>query len=63
MGLPKVTPRQSAAEDIDPVGFEALPAAASVTALAAAKLGVDQFRLQLHPGRKPVHQGQQGLAV
>ena len=43
----------NAAQDIDPVGFEPLPAAAPVTALAAVKLGVDQFRLDSTPAGNP----------
>ena len=52
-----------AAEDLDVVGFEPLPAAAAVSPLAAAKLGVDQLCAQFHAGGKAVDQGHQGFAV
>ena len=51
-----------AAENVDVVGFEPLPAAAAVAALPAMQFGVDQFG-QFHAGREPVHQGNQRLAV
>ena len=43
-----------AAEDLDLVGFEPLPAAAAVAALAATQLGVDQLRRRA-PRRRESH--------
>ncbi len=52
-----------AAEDLDVVGFQALAAAASVAALAAAEFGVDQFGPEFDARREAVHQCHQCLAV
>ena len=45
------------------VGFDLLPAAAAVSPLAAAQLGVDRLGAELHAGGKAVNQGHQGFAV
>ena len=50
-------------QDLDRVGFDPLPAAAAVAALAPAQLDVDRGRLDRHAGGKAVDQGQQRLAV
>ena len=52
-----------AAEDLDLIGLDPLPAAASVAPLATAQLAVDRLGFDFHSGRKAVDQGQQGLAV
>ena len=41
-----------AAEDVDVIGLDLLPAAAAIAALAAAQLGVDRLRLELRRRRE-----------
>ena len=52
-----------AGEDVDRVGFDPLPAAAAVAALAAPQFDVDRAGVELHARRKAIDQGQQRFAV
>ena len=45
------------------IGFDFLPAAATIAALPPHKLGIDGLDLQIDSRREAIHQGQQGPAV
>lgn len=52
-----------AAEQLHVIGLDLLPPAAAISPLPPPQLGVDQIRVNGHPGGKPVDQGQQCLAM
>ncbi len=52
-----------AGEDFHMIGFDLLPAAATIAALPPHELGVDGLSLQIDSRREAIHQGQQGPAV
>ena len=52
-----------AGEDFHMIGFDFLPAAATIAALAPHELGIDGLDIQIDSCREAVHEGQQGPAV
>ena len=52
-----------AAQNIDRIGLDSLPAAAAIPALPPPQLEIDRLEIDRHAGREPVDERDQSFAV